>query len=78
MDGFPNPYLEKREPSQGELAQEYASLFSMAALFFGLEFTDREKEAIPIVIGAVMRERKKVDLIKLVETLKGFIPNVVE
>ena len=77
-EGFPNPYLEEREPSQGELAQEYANLFSMAALFFGLAFTDREKEAIPIVIGAFMRERKKVDLVKLVEMLKGFIPNVVE
>ena len=78
MTSFPNPYLETREQSPGELTQEYASLFSMAALFFGLAFTDREKEAIPIVIGAFMRERKKVDLVKLVDTLKGFIPNVVE
>ena len=78
MDGFPNPYLETREQSHGELTQEYAALFNSAALFFGLAFTDREKIAIPIVIGAFMRERKKVDLVKLVETLKGFIPNVVE
>ena len=46
----------------------------MASIFFGLSFTDREKNAIPIVIGALMRERKKVDLVKLVETLKGFLP----
>ena len=78
MDGFPNPYLETREKAPGERAQEYAALFNMASLFFGLSFTDREKNAIPIVIGALMRERKKVDLMKLVETLKGFIPNVVE
>ena len=76
-EGFPNPYLEEREPSQGELAQEYASLFSMAALFFGITLTDREKEAVPVLIGAIMRERKKVDLVKLVETLKGFIPSAL-
>ena len=75
MPEFPNPYLEEREKSQGELAQEYASLLNMASLFFGLSFTDREKDAIPVVIGAIMRERKKVDLVKLVETLKGFLPD---
>ena len=71
---IPNPYLEEREASPGELAQEYAALFNMASLYFGLSFTEREKDAIPIVIGAIMRERKKVDLVKLVETLKGFLP----
>ena len=71
---IPNPYLEKRELSQGELAQEYAALFNMAALFFGLQFTDREKYAFSICIGAVLRERHKVDLVKVIETLKGFIP----
>ena len=74
-EGFPNPYLEERDKSQGELAQEYAAMFNLALTFFGLTFTDREKGAIPIVIGALMRERHKVDLVKLVEMLKGFIPH---
>ena len=74
-EGFPNPYIEDREASSGELAQEYAALFKMISLFFDLEFTELEKNAIPVVIGAFMRERKKIDLVKLVETLKGFLPN---
>ena len=73
-EGFPNPYLESREQSQGELAQEYAALFNMALLLFGLTFTDREKEAIPVVAGALMRERHKIDLIKLTDLIKQFIP----
>lgn len=75
MEGFPNPYLETREKSQGELAQEYAAMFNMASLFFGLEFTDTEKRAFAVCIGAVLRERKKVDLPKLIEVVKGFIPH---
>ena len=71
---FPNPYLEERSLSPGEIAQEYAALFNMAAAFFGLQFTDREKYAFSICFGAILRERKKVDLVKLVETLKGFLP----
>ena len=74
MSEFPNPYLEERDPSQGELTQEYASLFNMAALLFNITLTDREKEAVPVLIGAIMRERKKVDLVKLAGTLKGFLP----
>ena len=74
MTEFPNPYLEPREKSPGELAQEYASLFQMASLFFGLEFTERERDAIQAVIGAIMRERHKVDIVKLVETFKVFLP----
>ena len=77
-EGFPNPYLEERAQSQGELTQEQAALFNMAALFFQLDFTENEKRCIAVSIGAFMRERKRVDLVKLVETLKGFIPNVVE
>ena len=46
----------------------------MAAALFGLQFTDREKYAFAICMGAILRERKKVDLVKVVETLKGFIP----
>jgi hypothetical protein len=71
-EGFPNPYTEVREQSQGELAQEYAGLFNMAALFFGLEFTDNEKKAIPVVIGALMRERKKIDIDKILALLRQF------
>ena len=74
MTGFPNPYLEERDKSQGELAQEYAALFNMALIFFGLTFTDREKEAIPVVIGALMRERHKVELTKLIDLINNFIP----
>ena len=74
MTEFENPYLEDREPSKGELAQEYASLFNMAALFFGLEFTDKEKDTFPIVVGAIMRERHKVDITKLLELVKRFVP----
>jgi hypothetical protein len=75
VSGFPNPYTEVREQSQGELSQEYAALFNMAALFFGLSFTDREKQAIPVVIGAIMRERKKIDLESLTTLLKQFMPH---
>jgi hypothetical protein len=74
MTGFNNPFFEIRGMSPGELAQQYASFFQMASLFFGLSFTDKEKEAIPIVIGALMRERGKVDIVKLFKTLEGFIP----
>ena len=71
-EGFDNPYQEDRAPSPGELDQMYAGFFSMAALFFGLEFTDREKEAIPVVIGAIMRERHKVGLDSILALLKQF------
>jgi len=71
-EGFDNPYQEDREQSSGELAQEYAGLFNMAALFFGLEFTDREKEAIPVVIGAIMRERHKIGADSILALLKQF------
>lgn len=74
MGDVPNPYVEPREQAPGELAQEWASFFRMAALFFGIAFTDREKAAIPIVIGALLRERKKVDLVKLLKTVEAFIP----
>ena len=74
-EGFPNPYLDEREKSDGELAQEYASLFLMASLLFDITLTDREKEAVPVLIGAIMRERKKVDLVKLTNALKGFLPD---
>lgn len=74
MSGFENPYLETREKSQGELAQEYASLLSMASLFLGLSFTDTEKRAFAVCIGALMRERKKVDLSKLIGLLKMVMP----
>ena len=72
---IPNPYAEEREKSPGELAQEWAALFTMASLFFGLSFTAREKAAIPIVVGALMRERKKVDLDKLLNMAKRFLPD---
>jgi hypothetical protein len=72
---FGNPYLEKRKKSQGELAQEYAALFEMALLLFNLKFTDNEKRAIPVVIGALLRERKNLDLDKLLNMVKGVIPN---
>lgn len=71
---IPNPYLEERSLSPGEVAQEYAALFNMATAFFGLTFTDREKYAFSICISAIMRERKKVDLVKVLDTLKGFLP----
>lgn len=74
MEGFPNPYLEPREKSQGELAQEYAALIAMASFLFGLSLTETEKAAIPILVGAVLRERKKVDLTKIADTLKQFFP----
>lgn len=74
MGEFTNPYTETREKSPGELVQEYASLFKMASLFFGLSFTEREQEAIPVVIGAVMRESKKVDIVEVMKTLQRFIP----
>lgn len=70
-----NPYLEKRKKSQGELAQEYSALFEMALLLFNLNFTDNEKRAIPVVIGALLRERKNLDLDKLLNMVKGVIPN---
>ena len=75
MSGFPNPYTEVREQSQGELSQEYAALFNMAALFFGLQFTDKEKAAIPVVVGAILRERKKIDFASVSALLEQFIPN---
>lgn len=70
---FPNPYLETRAKSQGELTQEYASLFNMASLFFGLSFTDTEKRAFAVCIGALLRERGKVDLDRLVWAVKRFV-----
>lgn len=75
MAEFGNPYAESREKSPGELAVEYGELLKMASLFFGLSFTDKEKAAIPVVVGAFMRERKKVDLEKLFNTIKGFLPS---
>ena len=74
MPDFANPYLEEREQSPGELAQEYAAMFNLAALFFNITLTDKEKAAVPVLIGAIMREGKKVDLVKLINTLKGFMP----
>ena len=73
MEGFPNPYLETREKSPGELSQEYASLVAMASLFFGITLTETEKAALPILVGAFLRERKKVDLAKAADMLKGFL-----
>ena len=70
MADFPNPYFEERDKSQGELAQEYAAMFNMALIYFDLDFTDREREAIPIVAGALMRERHKIDLTKLANYLR--------
>ena len=51
-------------------------MFNMALIFFDLEFTDKEKDAIPVVIGALLRERHKVDLIKLTNLIKQFIPQI--
>ena len=70
-EGFPNPYAEPREKSKGELTQEWAELFKMASLFFGLTFTDKEKAAIPIVIGALLREGHKIGTIKLLQMLEN-------
>jgi hypothetical protein len=74
LSEFPNPYIATREKSQGELTQEYASLFNMASLLFGLSFTDTEKRAAAVVIGAVMRERKKIDFAQVADLLKRFLP----
>ena len=49
-------------------------MFNMALIFFGLEFTDKEKDAIPTVIGALMRERHKIDVVRLVKIIKEFMP----
>ena len=49
-------------------------MFNLAALFFNITLTETEKAAVPVLIGAIMREGKKVDLVKLINTLKGFIP----
>ena len=70
---IPNPYAQDRDKAPGELAQEWASFFTMASAFFGLTFTDREKEAIPIVVGALMRERKKLDIDRLTWAIKKFV-----
>jgi hypothetical protein len=69
---FPNHYQEKREKSQGELTQEYAALIEMATFLIGARLTDKEKAAVPIVIGAFMRERKNIDLGPLTDLLKRF------
>lgn len=71
---IPNPYLEERDKSQGEVAQEWASLFLMASVFFGISLTDREKAAVPVLIGALLRERNKVDLEKLLSAVKQYLP----
>jgi len=72
MGEFQNPYLDPREEAPGELAQEYASLLLMASFFLGIELTDQEKKALPIIIGAVMRERNKISLDKLKWLLETF------
>jgi hypothetical protein len=74
MAEFPNPYAEEREKSPGELTQEYAELFKMASLLLGLEFTDREKAAIPVVIGAVLRESKKRGIVNILQTIQDWLP----
>lgn len=74
MSGITNPYLTPREKAPGELAEEYASLFLMASLFFGITLTEREKEAVPVLVRAFLRERGKVDLEKLLSTIKRFLP----
>ena len=75
MAEFNNPYIEPREKAPGELAQEYAALFKMASLFFGVSLTDREQAAVPVLIGAFLRERKKIDIQKLLALIERFSPD---
>lgn len=72
MTEFPNPYQEDRVKSQGELTQEYAALINMASLLIGAKLTDKEKAAIPVLVGAFMRERKNIDMGPLMRLLKQF------
>lgn len=74
MAGFTNPYEEPRATSKGELDQQWAELFKMASFLAGMEFTDREKSAIAIVIGAVMREKGKIDLDRMASLIKLVMP----
>jgi hypothetical protein len=74
LSGFPNPYLDERPKSKGELTQEWGSFFQLASVFFGLKFTDTEKRAFTVVIGALMRERAKFKLDKLAAFAKRFLP----
>lgn len=67
MAGFPNPYLETRPKSKGELTQEWASFFLLASTLLGLSFTETEKRAFAICLGALMRERKKFDVKRFVK-----------
>jgi hypothetical protein len=65
---FPNPYLEERPKSKGELTQQWASFFLLASAIFGLNFTDTERRAFAVCIGA------KFDLNNLPTFVKMFIP----
>jgi hypothetical protein len=71
---FPNPYLEERPKSKGELTQQWASFFLLASAIFGLNFTDTERRAFAVCIGALMREYMKFDLNNLPTFVKMFIP----
>jgi hypothetical protein len=72
---IPNPYQETRKQSKGELTQEWASLFNMIASLSGLTFTDTEKRAFVVCIGALVREwQKGIGLLNLVNALTRFIP----
>ena len=73
MTEIPNPYQEGRNKSPGELAQEYDSLMQMAFLLFGVTLTEREKAAVPVLVGAFMRERHKIDLQKIQSLLDRFL-----
>ena len=70
MPEIPNPYLEDREKAPGEVAQEYADLIRMGLLFLGIHLTDREKDVIPILVGAFLRERSRFDFYRLSTILK--------
>lgn len=74
MAEFNNPYQEPRVTSKGELAQQWAELFKMASFLAGVEFTANEKLAIATVIGAVMREKGKIDLNRMASLIKLVMP----
>jgi hypothetical protein len=67
LAGFPNPYLEKREKSKGERVQEWAGHANSASSILGISLTETEKRAVAVVIGAFVREWKKITWVKAIK-----------
>jgi hypothetical protein len=67
---IPNPYAEERPKSKGEQDQEDAALAIMVTRLLAWSFTDHEKDALAVLIGAVKREAPKTEKSSLVKLIR--------